>query len=327
MAFAAMALAFIAGATWLFRVTEMPLKSYVGPLPPLTPQQSEQRDHISSDMKYLSVSIGERSLERAGSLEKAAAFIRGDLQSVGYAVSDIDYQVAGQTVSNLETVLVGTDAPNENVVVGAHYDSVAGTVGANDNASGVAAVLELARQFKTARLRRTVRFLFFVNEEPPYFQTENMGSTVYARHLRSQGIRVSAMLSLETIGFYSEAVGSQKYPPVLGLFYPKRGNFVGFVGNPESRDLVRKSIRRFRESTHFPSEGVAAPGDWPGVGWSDQWSFWQEHYPGIMVTDTALFRYPYYHTPLDTIDKVDCEKAARVLGGIRGVVEMLANEP
>ena len=230
-------------------------------------------------------------------------------------------------MSNLEAILVGTDTPSENFVVGAHYDSVAGPVGADDNATGVAAVLELARQFKTARLRGTVRFLFFVNEEPPYFQTENMGSTVYARKLRSQGIRVSAMISLETIGFYSDAIGSQKYPPVLGLFYPKRGNFIGFVGNPESRDLVRKTIRRFRESTHFPSEGVAAPEEWPGVGWSDQWSFWREHCPGIMVADTALFRYPYYHTPLDTVDKIDCEMMARVVGGVRRVIEMLANEP
>jgi hypothetical protein len=134
------------------------------------------------------------------------------------------------------------------------------------------------------------------------------------------------MVSLETIGFYSDATGSQKYPPPLGFFYPSRGNFIGFVGNPQSRNLVRRSIRKFRETTRFPSEGVAAPAEWPGVGWSDQWSFWREKYPGIMVTDTAAFRYPYYHTRLDTSDKVDCEKAARVVDGVRQVVAMLANE-
>jgi hypothetical protein len=107
---------------------------------------------------------------------------------------------------------------------------------------------------------------------------------------------------------FSDAPGSQKYPPVLSLFYPSRGNFIGFVGNEESRGLVRRSIHRFRESTNFPSEGVAAPANWPGVGWSDHWSFWQENYPAIMVTDTAAFRYPHYHTPRDTFDKVDSRR-------------------
>jgi Zn-dependent M28 family amino/carboxypeptidase len=326
IALAVVVLVTIAGVVWLFRMTGMPLKSYAGPLPPLNSQESELRDHLAVNVKYLADSIGERSLERTASLEKTAGFIRENL-SAGYAVNDVPYEIAGQKVSNLEAILVGTETAQGNVVVGAHYDSVAGTVGANDNASGVAAVLELARLFKTAKPRRTVRFVFFVNEEPPYFQTENMGSAVYARRLRSQGIPVSAMISLETIGFYSDAKGSQKYPPPLGFFYPSRGNFIGFVGNPESRDLVRRSVRKFRETTRFPSEGVSAPAEWPGVGWSDQWSFWQQKYPGIMVTDTAAFRYPYYHTQLDTSDRVDCEKAARVVDGVRQVVEMLANEP
>jgi len=327
IALAVLVLGIVAAVVWLLRMTAMPLKSYAGPLPPLNSQESELRDHLAVNVKYLSASIGERSLERAGSLEKTAAFIRENLQSAGYSVNDIHYKVGVQEVSNLEAILVGTETPQDTVVVGAHYDSVAGTVGANDNAAGVSAVLELARLFATARQRRTLRFVLFANEEPPYFQTEKMGSVVYARQLRSQGIDVSAMISLETIGFYSDAKGSQKYPPPLGFFYPSRGNFTGFVGNPESRDLVRRSIRKFRETTRFPSEGVAAPAEWPGVGWSDQWSFWRERYPAIMVTDTATFRYPYYHTELDTFDKVDCEKAARVVDGIRRVVEMLANEP
>ena len=212
------------------------------------------------------------------------------------------------------------------MIVGAHYDSVDGAVGADDNATGVAATLELARLLKGTRLRRTVRFVFFVNEEPPYFQTENMGSLVYARQLRRDGVPVSAMISLETIGFYSDAAGSQKYPSLLSIFYPSRGNFIGFVGNSESRDLVRRATRRFRESAQFPSEGIAAPATLPGVGWSDQWSFWQQGYPAIMITDTAIFRYPYYHTPLDTLDKVDFRKMARVVDGVRNVVAFLADE-
>ena len=147
MAFAAITLALIAGAIWLFRMTEMPLKSYGGPTLPLNAQESELRDHLLSDVRYLSVSIGERSIERVGSLEKAAAFIRENLRSSGYVVNDVQYGVAGQQVSNVEAILVGTEIPQETVVVGAHYDSVAGTVRANDNASGVAAVLERTRLF------------------------------------------------------------------------------------------------------------------------------------------------------------------------------------
>ena len=132
------------------------------------------------------------------------------------------------------------------------------------------------------------------------------------------------MISLETIGFYSETPGSQKYPPVLGAFYPNRGDFIGFVGDSESRDLVRRCVRKFREAASFPSEGVAAPADWPGIGWSDHWSFWHEKYPAIMITDTAPFRYSYYHTPRDTFEKVDFGKMARVVDGVREVVESLA---
>jgi len=212
------------------------------------------------------------------------------------------------------------------VIVGAHYDSVSGTAGANDNASGVAAVLELARLLQGSKLRRPVRFVFFVNEEPPYFQTMEMGSFVYARQLHSDKVAVSAMISVETIGFYSDVPGSQKYPPVLSWFYPSRGNFIGFVGNSESQPLVRRCVRAFRQATQFPSEGVAAPDDWPGVGWSDHWSFWQQRYPAIMVTDTAVFRYPYYHTKLDRFDKVDFQKMSRVVEGLRDVIVSLANE-
>jgi hypothetical protein len=151
-----------------------------------------------------------------------------------------------------------------------------------------------------------------------------MGSVVYAKQLRTDRIAVSAMISLETIGYYSEVLGSQKYPDLLGLLYPKRGNFIGFVGNPSSRNLLHAVVRRFRETTSFPSEGIAAPESWPGVGWSDHWSFWQENYPAVMVTDTALFRYPYYHTAQDTENRVDFARMSRVVWGVCRVVESLS---
>jgi hypothetical protein len=307
--------------------TQMPLKSYAGTLPQLTPEELELRDRLSTEVSYLSVTIGDRSFLRPQSLQAASDYLSSCLRAQGYAVVELPYSAHGEKVHNLEASLRGTDGNLGQVIVGAHYDSVAGTVGANDNGSGAAAVLEIARRMRQMKMRRTIRFVLFVNEEPPNFQTEMMGSRVYAHQLRQDGVPVSAMLSLETIGFYSDEPGSQNYPPVLNLFYPNTGNFIAFVGNTESRGLVRESVREFRESARFPSEGIAAPGNWLGIGWSDQWSFWQEGYPGIMVTDTALFRYHYYHTPSDTVDKVDFDKTARVVDGIGKLVEELANKP
>jgi len=323
---AAMSFALGAGIVSLWRMIEMPLRSYQGDLPPLSAAQTELASRLHEHVSYLSTTIRERSAHFEGSLPQTIEYLRNQLGQMGYTVVEQTYTVGGQPLSNLEAQLVGSDRTAGAIVIGAHYDSVEGTVGANDNASGVAATLELARLLKASKLRRTVRFVFFVNEEPPYFQTEQMGSLVYARQLRRDGVPVSAMISLETIGYYSDDKGSQLYPAVLSLFYPSRGNFIGFVGNSESRDLVRRSIRRFRESAQFPSEGVSAPASWPGIEWSDHWSFWQQGWPAIMITDTAPFRYRYYHTVFDTPDKVDFERMARVVDGIRTVIASLADE-
>jgi Zn-dependent M28 family amino/carboxypeptidase len=323
---AALAIALVAGLVWILRMTQMPLTSYSQPLPPMSSAQSELKGRLSTEVKYLSETIGERNVWRAGSLQAVVNHLRSNLQQAGYAVTERAYRVEGREVSNLEAGIGGSESSGETIVVGAHYDTVPGTVGADDNATGVAAVLELARVLRDSKPHKNLRFVIFVNEEPPFFQTNQMGSLVYAQQLRSENVKVSAMISLEMLGFYSDVPGSQKYPALLGLFYPGRGDFVGFVGSSQSRDLVRQSIRIFRESTSFPSEGIAAPADWPGIGWSDQWSFWQEGYPAIMITDTALFRYPYYHTPLDTADRLDLGRMARVVEGVQRVVESLSED-
>jgi peptidase M28-like protein len=310
------------------RITQMPLESYDGPLTPLSTEEIETRDRLALHTAYLASTIGERNRWQADSLHATTVYIRTQLEQSSFTVNEYSYTADdGHVVGNLEITVPGESDEKQTVIVGAHYDTVHGSRGANDNATGVAALLELARLLRHAHLRKTVRMVFFVNEEPPFFQTESMGSSVYARQLSREHVDVSAMISLETIGFYSDAPGSQKYPPILSFFYPSRGNFIGFVGNTASRDLVRKAIRKFRESTRFPSQGIAAPESWPGIGWSDQWSFWQEHYPAIMITDTAPFRYRYYHTANDTPDHLDFEKMARVVVGIRKVVEGLATEP
>jgi Zn-dependent M28 family amino/carboxypeptidase len=205
---------------------------------------------------------------------------------------------------------------------------VRGSPGANDNGSGAAATLALARRVAGRNLPRTVRLVAFVNEEAGAFKTEAMGSLVYARQCRERNEKIVAMLSLETIGYYSTEPNSQSYPlPGLGALYPTTGNFIAFVGNFGSRALVRDVVGSFRKHARFPSEGAALPSAVPGIDWSDHWSFWQNGYPALMVTDTAPFRYPYYHLAQDTPDKLDYDRMARVVAGLRYVIEELAGAP
>lgn len=308
------------GWWWMLR---MPGKSFSGPFDPLVSEEHEIEASLRRDVTALAGDIGERSVHRGGGLAAAADYIDKALASAGYAPTRQPYTVRGMACDNVEVTRPGGDLAREIVVIGAHYDSVAGTVGANDNASGVAALLSLARRFARVSSRRTLRFVAFANEEPPYFQTEEMGSLVYARAAKARGDDIVAMISLETLGYYSDDAGSQKYPPPLGLAYPSTGNFVGFVGDTASRDLVRRVVGSFRQHARFPSEGAAVPGLLPGIGWSDHWAFWQAGYPAVMVTDTAPFRYPHYHTREDTPDKLKYDRLARVVVGIARVIEDL----
>jgi Peptidase family M28 len=320
---------------WLTMI-RMPLKSYAGPWVPLSPDETGLRDALRRDVRVLAGDIGERNVfvrslvrdnsERKGllpsRLQDAARFIESALTNAGYRVEAQGYPVSGETCFNLEVEIRGSSRPEEIVIVGAHYDSVSGSPGANDNGSAVASLLALARWFSQSgnHSARTLRFVAFVNEEPPFFQTDQMGSLVYARRCRERHEKIVAMLGLETMGYYSDAPGSQKYPFPIGLFYPSTGNFIGFVGNTASASLVRQAIASFRRNASFPSQGAALPGWMPGVGWSDHWAFWQAGYPGIMITDTAPFRYPYYHTADDTPDKLDYDRLARVVAGLQKVI-------
>jgi Zn-dependent M28 family amino/carboxypeptidase len=307
-------------------MTSMPGRSHEGPLPALSGEEAQVRDNLKRHVTMLATTIGERNMRQYyAELERAAEYITGAFHELGYTTKDYAYPLEGKSPRNIEAIWPGSDPTAGTIVVGGHYDSVLGTPGANDNASGVAATLELARLFKAAGTpRRTLRFVAFVNEEPPYFLTADMGSRVYARRLRQDKVNVTAMFSLETIGFYSDAQGSQHYPPVFSMLYPNTGNFIAFIGNMGSRGLVRHSVKVFRETTAFPSEGAALPAWVPGVNWSDHSSFWMEKYPGLMVTDTAPFRYRHYHTEADTPDKIDWDRTARVVMGVYRVVSEAA---
>ena len=307
-------------------MTGMPGSSWSGPLPPLTDRQQLIHDNLERHVSALAGGIGERNVWRPGSMAAAAGYIRTAFEEAGYEVNIQSFPSRGLSVNNLEAVLPGHGAANEIIVVGAHYDSVAGSPGADDNASGVAALLELARLLAGTALPRSVRFVAFANEEAPFFYGDEMGSNRYAARAQAQGERIEAMLSLETLGYYTDQPGSQQYPFPFSLFYPDTGNFIGFVGNLSSRALVRRAIGAFRATTSFPSEGVAAPSGMEGVHWSDHWSFWQAGYPAIMVTDTALFRYPHYHAATDTPEQLDYNGLARVTGGLAEVIGALASQ-
>lgn len=294
----------------------LPGRSYRGALPPLTSEQVALRDRLIRHVEMLAGVIGERNIYRRGSLDRAAGYIEEQFASNGHRPASHEYDVSGVTVRNIDCAL-GAAAQNT-LLLGAHYDSVTACPGANDNASGVAALLELSRLLAARGRTGQIRFVAFVNEEPPFFMTDLMGSRVYARRCRARGDNIDAMFSLETIGYYSTTPGSQQYPgPALfHRLYPETGDFIGFVSNFASRALLRRAGREFRRRASFPSEGVSAPADIPGIGWSDHWSFWQENYPAVMITDTAPFRYPHYHQRSDTPDKLAYDSFARVVWGL-----------
>jgi Zn-dependent M28 family amino/carboxypeptidase len=279
---------------------------------------------LRADVEILAASIGERNLWQYTGLQRAADYIAGVFQSTGYDPARQRYQVSQVPVCNIEAVNTGRSRPDEIVVLGAHYDTVSQCPGANDNGTGVAALLELSRRFARRPHARSIRFVAFVNEEPPFFRTPQMGSLVYANAARVRGDRIVGMLSLETMGYYSDARGSQQYPGPMTLMYPDTGNFIGFVSNVGSVRLLLKARRAFRTRTSFPLQAAALPGGVPGVGWSDHWSFWQAGYPAMMVTDTAPFRYPWYHTAEDTVDKICFDRFADVVDGLEHVVAALA---
>lgn len=304
----------------------MPGLSFSGAPPPLSLDELSLRNETVLDVRKLAGEIGERNVEHYPELVAAADYISDSFAQAGLTPRRIGYDVRGKLCENIEVEIAGDQ--REIFVVGAHYDSVFGSPGANDNGSGVAALLALARRFSGKAGLKTLRFVAFANEESGNFQTEQMGSWVYARKCKEKGEQIRGMVSLETLGYFSAAPASQKYPlPGLGAIYPHRGNFIAFVGNVSSRALLRRAIGSFRQHATFPSEGAALPAGVPGVGWSDHWSFWQHGYPAFMVTDTAPFRYPHYHARSDTPDKLDYDSLARVVSGLEKTIREMRDSP
>jgi Peptidase family M28 len=278
-------------------------------------KQAGRSERLREYVNHLAGEIGVRNGFRPGTLTKTADYISACWTAMGYSVVRQQYEMDGLTCENLEASRPGRES-GPILVIGAHYDTVARSPGANDNGSGVAVLIELARLFRTVDPTITVRFVSFVNEEPPHFGTTAQGSVVYARAARERGDDIRLMLALETLGYYTDAPGSQHYPRGLSRFYPNVGNFLAFVTNLRNLVVVRQLARLFRSCSDFPLEYTALFEFLPGVDWSDHRSFWRERYRAVMVTDTAFYRYPYYHTAEDTPDKLCYASLARVTDGL-----------
>lgn len=306
--------------------TSMPGTSFSGATPVPTASSTVLAQRLRQHVER--IASEEHNARRPEELARTLEYLEGAFRDLDLQPQRATFSAAGRPFHNLFVELPGNDpAAESTVVVGAHYDSALHCPGANDNGSGVAALLELTRLLASQERPQGVMLVAFANEEPPFFQREGMGSVAFVRFLKHQERSVSAMISLETMGYFSEEPGSQSYPAPLSWFYPSTGNFIGFVGNLNSRTLVRTAVGTFRENAVIQSEGVALPEWVSGVGWSDHWAFWEADVPALMVTDTAPFRYPHYHTAEDTPDKLDYRKLARVVEGLVPVIAELAAQP
>lgn len=257
-------------------------------------------------------------------LSAAREYLQDQWSQQGYTPELQKYDVDGQDAYNIEVEVTGATRPLEIVVLGAHYDSHDANPGADDNASGVAVMLATSKFFAGSRPDRTVRFVAFTNEEPPYFKTEAMGSAVYARRSRDRDEQIVGMIALDCVGYFSDEPESQHYPWIIAALYPSTGNFIGFVSRPRDRDVMRQAQRGFSRATDLAVEHIVAPATMPGIDWSDHWSFWQQKYPALMISDTALYRNSNYHTQNDRADTIDYPRLAKVAQGVIGSIDALA---
>jgi hypothetical protein len=302
-----------------------PRQPFTGPLAPLTNETRALAMQLETHVR--AVASRPHNLEHPEALEAAACYIETTLKALGYRPQLQVYRVRDVDVRNIEVVIEPTlpsAKPAQTFVIGAHYDAPDDSPGANDNGTGVAALLELARSLKSLEHSQRLRLVFFVNEELPYAKTPDMGSYQHAKSLRERGEPISGMIALETLGHFSNRPGSQRFPFPFGHLYPDVGNFVAFVGMPRGRSLVTACVQTFRGHAAFPAIGGVAPAFIEGIDLSDHWAYDHFGFPACMVTDTAPFRNPFYHTPFDTPDTVDYPNLARVTLGLHTMILHLA---
>ena len=266
------------------------------------------RANLTRHLTYLSVTLGDRSICRPGNLQAAADYVFQNFAAMGYAPRRQTFIYLKEEVGN---VIAGDENPGGYYILGAHFDTVAGTPGADDNASGVAVLLEVARLARNLTPPKPWAFIGFTCEEPPAFFTPDMGSRVYAKRARQQKANILGMLCLEMVGYYSQAPHSQSLPLPLKLMgYPTTGNFIGLVSDRRSRPLMERLAAAIQGGGGLPTVTLAVPFGGhilPEVRLSDHANFWDEGYPAIMLTDTAFMRNPNYHGPGDVMDRLDLD--------------------
>ncbi len=279
-------------------------------------------ERLRSTVEALATARAPRTFRHVSNLDRAAESIAAGLAAAGAAVSFQPFDVEGRAYRNVIASL-GPDA-GERIVVGAHYDAASSGIGADDNASGVAGLIELASLLRGASPSTPIELVAYTLEEPPYFGTRSMGSSVHASALRRSGAPVRAMIALEMIGYFSDEPGSQRFPfDALSLLYPSRGDFIAVVGCVGQAGLVRTVKRAMSGASDLGVRSINAPRLVPGVDLSDHASYWDEGFPAVMVTDTAFFRNRNYHTPDDTPDTLDYRRMALVVEGVFAAVKAL----
>jgi Zn-dependent M28 family amino/carboxypeptidase len=276
------------------------------------------REHV----RALITKFEPRDFEQPENLDRAAAFVADAFRPTGAKVSEQTYRVGDRTYRNVIAEL-GPDTP-ERIVVGAHYDTAGDQPGADDNASGVAGLLELARLLAASPPPLKVELVAYTLEEPPSFGTEQMGSAVHARALAERGAKVRLMISIEMIGAFSDQPGSQHYPAIVGWFYPSKANFIAVVGKWGQGATVRDVEVGLRAGSSVPVETLTAPRFVTGVDFSDHRNYWDHGYRAVMVTDTSFYRNERYHTPDDRADTLDYDRMADVVKGIHCAVQAAA---
>ena len=274
---------------------------------------------LETDVRELSEKLLPRDQTHPSNLDRTAAYIRARLAETGGRLSEQPFTISGNTYRNV--ICSFGPQSNERIIVGAHYDSYHEYAAADDNASGVAGLIELARLLSHTNLPLQVDLVAYTLEEPPYFGTAHMGSVMHAQSLLKDGVKVKAMLSLEMIGYFSDAPDSQSFPlSLLRAFYPSRGNFIAVVGSLGEGGMARRVKRAMIGSSSLPVYSISAPRFVPGIDFSDHLSYWKAGYAALMITDTAFYRNHNYHTANDTAEKLDYQRMAMVVAGVYGAV-------
>ncbi|MEO0266663.1 MAG: M28 family peptidase [candidate division WOR-3 bacterium] len=263
---------------------------------------------------FISEKIGERNFWKYENLKKCSDYIKYFL-SKNYKVNVLGYKIYEKEFENIYVIKKGKR--ESFIVLGSHYDTVIGSKGADDNASGVAINLLISEILKDENLNYGIIFSFFPNEEPPFFQTEIMGSYVFAKFLKKEKYKIEGMICFESVGYFSSKKNSQSYPLFLNFKYPDKGDFIGVVGNLKSKNLVKRIAEGIKKYSKINCEYLyASPFFVPGIDFSDNWSFYKNGFKACMITDTAFYRNPYYHTNLDTYEKLDYGKMKEILIGV-----------